>query len=244
MRLHYFSQVILTLTLTVVAVAIAGVAVSEKGGRHFVGSHRIIGLVLLYLLVIQLNAGWLIRTLFDPNRTKRPLRNVAHIGLGIILLFLGFYECFSGFSLYYERPTPVYVLAALSGVVLFVSAPYFGSLGFLVRNRRRGGRTWCRALFGLGRADETLELPLSRDGTPSRQGEKFSNNATDKTEQAGETHRANWKQEVALQPAPPAAVDDRRLRDFDLDKPSSLPYLRDFQLARYFYLCCLGLVEK
>jgi hypothetical protein len=170
-QLHKLLQVVLTLVLTIAAVAIAAVAVNESGGKHFAGGHMALGLVLLILLVVQLNLGWIIHKLFDPNRTKRPVRNIAHMGLGILLLILGFAQSYSGFQIYH-RTTPAYVIAAFVILVVFFAIFYLGSLGLLAHDRRkREGRPWGRALFGLGRNDgnEKRQPPISGDWGPGRE---------------------------------------------------------------------------
>jgi hypothetical protein len=167
LQLHKLFQVVLTLGLTLAAVVIAAVAVNSQGGKHFMGGHQALGLVILILLVIQLNLGWIIHKLFNAERTKRPIRNVAHMGLGMLLILLGFVQSYSGFKLY-GRPTPAYVLAAFILVVIFFTLFYFGSISLLVHDRRKTMK-WTWALFGLGRDAEKKQPPVSGVWGPSRE---------------------------------------------------------------------------
>jgi Eukaryotic cytochrome b561 len=167
-QIHLLLQTILTLGLTVAAIGVAIVAVQFQGTPHFADGHMVLGVVLLVLLVIQLNLGAIIHYLFNPNRTKRPIRNIAHMGLGIILFLLGFVQAGLGIGNYY-RPTPTAVIVIVIVLAFLYTLIYFGSLTLLARNRHtREGRPWGEAVFGLGRDEKKRGQQTFGDGEPGR----------------------------------------------------------------------------
>jgi Eukaryotic cytochrome b561 len=199
-QLHQLLQIILTLTLTVAAVVVAAVAVVDQGGQHFSDTHMVLGLVLLILLIVQLNLGWIIHHLFDPNRTKRPVRNIAHMGLGILLLLLGFVVAGSGMG-NYTRTTPTYVIAIFIVLIAFFAIFYFGSLSLLVHDRhKKGGRPWREAVFGLGRSDEKRGHLISGDWGPGREDQD-----DDSIDQAGD-QQAQMSESWSAEKANPTAT--------------------------------------
>jgi hypothetical protein len=66
---------------------------------------------------------------FDPNRTKRPIRNIFHMVVGLTLTVLGFVQVFKGMRLYgsaWQRNAPGYIWALydVSLILLGDGLPY------------------------------------------------------------------------------------------------------------------------
>lgn len=149
-RLHQLLQSVLVGALTLAAVILGAVAVNESGGKHANTTHKAMGYALIALLLIQYAIGMWAHKLFDANRTKRPIRNVLHIVIGISLITLGYIQSYKGFG-QYARATPGYVLAAfwvsLAGFVIV----YVFSCLRLAQVRHEQGMGWSHAAMGLGR---------------------------------------------------------------------------------------------
>lgn len=95
-RLHQLMQTVLVGALTVAAVILGAVAVNESGGKHANTTHKAMGYALIALLLVQYAFGMWAHKLFDANRTKRPVRNVMHIVIGISLITLGYIQSYKG----------------------------------------------------------------------------------------------------------------------------------------------------
>lgn len=89
-------QFILTGSLTVAAVILGAVAVNMAGDKHISDLHKRLGYAILALVLFQLSLGWWIHRAFASNRTRRPIRNVAHIVLGVALISMGYMQVYKG----------------------------------------------------------------------------------------------------------------------------------------------------
>jgi drug/metabolite transporter (DMT)-like permease len=58
------------------------------------------GIVLIFLLVVQLALGWFIHHQFNPDRLKRPITNWIHMAFGISITVLSFATLYKGIRLY------------------------------------------------------------------------------------------------------------------------------------------------
>jgi Eukaryotic cytochrome b561 len=191
LKLHQWVQVIVTFAFTVAAVVVAVVASNEPAARHTSAGHKILGFALLVVFLVQLVLGWIIHHLFTPSRTKRPVRNIAHMGLGILLVLLGFGTVGSGFGTYY-RSTPAYIIAIFVVLIVFFVLFYLASLGFLVHNRHQmGGRPWREAAFGLGRND--TKVGQQTPGDWARGPETLEDRTGGRTEETA----AEWPRDKA-----------------------------------------------
>jgi uncharacterized membrane protein YfcA len=112
--IHRLFQVLLTVPLTLVCVILGSLAVSNVGGSHFKAGHPLLGLLMLTIVLGQAPLGAWIHHRFDAKRTKRPLRNIFHIVVGVTLTALGFAQVAKGMRLYqlsWQRTAPGYVWA-------------------------------------------------------------------------------------------------------------------------------------
>jgi hypothetical protein len=170
--------------IAVVGIALGIAAVNNVDDKHFASTHQQVGLVLLVLLGIQISLGILAHHLFNPDRVRRPIQNIAHLLLGILLVALGFFNIVAGISWWHvagSRSTPTAVKAIIYVLMAAIVCAYLAGLVLLVRDRRRASHSWGHAVAGLGRRSKAdtvdkapaLAVPLHRMGSdePLRRAE-------------------------------------------------------------------------
>ena len=81
---HQYIQY-LTLVLTFVAVSLAVAIINSKDALHFVGLHQSLGILILFLLTMQVTLGWVIHELKDLSR-YRIQAVCLHVRLNICLI--------------------------------------------------------------------------------------------------------------------------------------------------------------
>jgi len=138
---HRLIQVLITFPLAIAAIVLGGKAVDNSLSGHLSDTHKKTGVALFILLVLQIVLGAVIHHLFNPNRTRRPSRNWAHVVLGITIIILGVVQVRLGMGEYYRwfgRDTPKVVICVYWIVVSFGIAGYLFGVVNLVRGKGPG----------------------------------------------------------------------------------------------------------
>lgn len=124
---------VLSVLLTVAAFAVAVMTVEQKKMKHFSASkpHNVIGLAVFVIASAQIIGG-LLRPHINLGSekavsTKRRTWRSIHKVTGVALLGMGFYQIFSGFSLYankYNTPNYSWIFGVWLGFITFVTLLY------------------------------------------------------------------------------------------------------------------------
>ncbi|KAI9001846.1 hypothetical protein DFJ74DRAFT_647616 [Hyaloraphidium curvatum] len=120
---HFYVMGALTALCTVVGFALAVYYISASGIKSFTNYHEIIGLVVFICTIIQVSLGVYIHHLYDPNRTKRPIRNHAHIWFGRAVSILGVANVALGIQ-QYGSGSPL--APGASGMLTLLAAVWYG----------------------------------------------------------------------------------------------------------------------
>lgn len=80
---------LLTILCTLAGFGLAVYYVVSTGTKSFTNPHEIIGLTVVCSSIVQMFLGVYIHHLYNPNRTKRPIRNHIHIWFGRAVFLLG-----------------------------------------------------------------------------------------------------------------------------------------------------------
>jgi len=142
LRAHYILQSFLALPMTLITFALGCTAVSEVRSGSFNASHKIIGLTLSLLLLVQILLGLL------SHQPDPALWNYVHILVGLSIIVLGYAEVQTGLNLFrasFGRYTPqvveyvVWLLIALESTV-YLSFIMFGLIHSRPRKRKNRNR--------------------------------------------------------------------------------------------------------
>ncbi|GAA5859447.1 hypothetical protein JCM8547_006827 [Rhodosporidiobolus lusitaniae] len=166
---HSSVQVYLVAPFTIIVVAL-GVAAAQKAGTagHLDG-HKTLGILTIILLFFQLSLGYLAHTTpFASTRSStRPLVRVVHILTGVLLLLIPWLTI--GLGLRKWSNSPVASGGGSTGVkavfilcILLFLLPALYSLFTLIRLRKREGRSFFNAAFGLGREKASPDVTIGR----------------------------------------------------------------------------------
>lgn len=71
-----------------------------KTPPHFNGTHKLFGLALMIVFAFQVQLGFFIHWMYDPERLARPWYNALHMWLGRAIMVLAVYTMYLGISLY------------------------------------------------------------------------------------------------------------------------------------------------
>jgi len=121
------------------ALAIAGVA--QKGTSHFTAGHKLWGLVLILLYLVQCSLGGFIHFVKPKNRIGRPPQNYGHAVLGLFIIAIAFYQVHTGYSEAWptatDRLTPEAVNIVWILWIVFLVLLYAAGLAFLPKQWRQ-----------------------------------------------------------------------------------------------------------
>ncbi|KAH8117435.1 hypothetical protein DFH11DRAFT_1687438 [Phellopilus nigrolimitatus] len=92
---HWETQVVFSIPVVVVGWALGPLAVAAQGATHADDAHKICGILLFPLYIIQLCLGTFIHFFKPLYPRKHPPQNFVHGGLGIAIIGLAFFEIFS-----------------------------------------------------------------------------------------------------------------------------------------------------
>jgi len=130
-RIHWGIQVFATTLLTIAGVVLGKIMHADKPANL----HTIYAIPLLSAFLAQALLGGLIHYLYDPNRTRRPIRNWIHRGFGLLVFLAGLVQIPLGIMTYTLDDRPFYAYVGWLALLLAV----FIGLGVraFVRNRKK-----------------------------------------------------------------------------------------------------------
>jgi len=138
---HWFMQFAISGSIILTGFALAIAAVAQKGTPHFQAGHKIWGLVLIVLYLVQCSLGSFIHFVKPKNRIGRPPQNYGHAVLGLFVIGVAFYQVRTGYSVALPsstgRATPEAVnIVWIVWIVLLVLA-YCAGLSLLPKQWRQ-----------------------------------------------------------------------------------------------------------
>jgi len=140
-RSHVAVQAFASLPFIVIGWGAAPWAINESQGEHFNDWHKVVGLVLLLLYLLQLCIGTLIHYMKPIQPAPRPLQNYVHVVLGLAIITLAYFQAKNGFEHEWTRATgrpggghDVWIIWIIFGVLLIFA--YGLGLVFLPRQFR------------------------------------------------------------------------------------------------------------
>ncbi|THH02975.1 hypothetical protein EW145_g6640 [Phellinidium pouzarii] len=173
---HWITQVVLSIPVIVTGWALGPLAVSTQGVGHADDVHKILGLLLLPLYIIQLLLGTYVHFRKLPYPKRHPPRSFVHGIWGILTIGLAFFQARTGLTIEWTKAALRSInLNVFSNLwiawVIFIPLTYF--LGFFLlprqlaherkllppyspRNSESGGssRLGMRRLLGLDPVDD------------------------------------------------------------------------------------------
>jgi len=94
---HWFIQFAISGPVILIGFALAIAAVAQKGTPHFTAGHKVWGLVLILLYLVQCSLGGFIHFVKPKHRIGRPPQNYGHAVLGLLIIALAFFQVRTGY---------------------------------------------------------------------------------------------------------------------------------------------------
>ncbi|KAI5124526.1 hypothetical protein M0805_003050 [Coniferiporia weirii] len=102
---HWIIQVVFSIPAVVTGWSLGPLAVAAQGTRHGNDVHKVIGLLLLPLYLIQLCVGTYVHLRKPPYLERHPPRNIVHGVLGILIVGLAFFQARTGITVEWSTAT-------------------------------------------------------------------------------------------------------------------------------------------
>jgi hypothetical protein len=138
---HWFNQFAISGPVILIGFALAIAAVAQKGTPHFTAGHKVWGLVLILLYLVQCGLGAFIHFVKPKNRVGRPPQNYGHAVLGLLIIAVAFYQVRTGYSVAWpsatNRETPGAVNVVWIIWLVLMVLLYAGGLAFLPKQWRQ-----------------------------------------------------------------------------------------------------------
>ncbi|KAL5511567.1 hypothetical protein ACEPAH_4784 [Sanghuangporus vaninii] len=136
---HWMTQVVFGIPVVVTGWALGPLSVAAQGVAHANDSHKVLGILLLPLYLIQLSTGTFIHLRKSVYPWRHPPRNVAHGVMGMVIIGLAFYQVRTGLTVDWtiatERSIDLNVFSNLwIAWVVFIPVIYF--IGFALLRRQ------------------------------------------------------------------------------------------------------------
>ncbi|KAL5490385.1 hypothetical protein ACEPAI_5218 [Sanghuangporus weigelae] len=177
---HWMTQVIFGIPVVVTGWALGPLSVAAQGVAHANDSHKVLGILLLPLYLIQLTTGTFIHLRKSVYPRRHPPRNMAHGVMGMVVIGLAFYQVRTGLTVDWtiatERPIDLNVFSNLwIAWIVFIPVIYF--IGFALLSRQLAHERELPPAYSPGASDTEngngagvrqllgLDLGLVDDGT-------------------------------------------------------------------------------
>ncbi|KAF9267010.1 CBD9-like protein [Marasmius fiardii PR-910] len=143
-KLHWIHQWVLAGITIVVGVILGIASVAEAQATHLDSTHKIWGIVIFILYLLQCSLGGIVHFFkpANPWPKSRPIQNYFHAVFGLLIIGLGFWQVRTGYK--YEWPVatgrgdlPAMVDTMWLGSVISFPVIYGGGLYFLRKQYRQ-----------------------------------------------------------------------------------------------------------
>ncbi|EJD05915.1 uncharacterized protein FOMMEDRAFT_104262 [Fomitiporia mediterranea MF3/22] len=136
---HWMTQVVFSIPVVVTGWALGPLSVAAQGGVHANDSHKVLGILLFPMYLIQLCFGTFIHFRKPAYPKRHPPRHIAHGLLGMTIVALAFYQVRTGLTVDWTTATALPInLDIFSNLwiawVVFIPVIYV--MGFLLLPRQ------------------------------------------------------------------------------------------------------------